>query len=238
MKTWLLIHGAWHGSWCWDQVRLRLEHVGDRVITPTLRGLGERADQMSRTITLQAWVDEVAHLMTSHAMTDTIVVGHSFAGSVVSGLAEAVPERIQRLIYLDAMLLEGGETVFSSIDADIVATRRERSMASSGGLSMPAPEPEGLGIRDPREAEYVKRRLTPHPFSTYESPLALEKPPGDGFPCTYVACTDPAYQPLWGSRERAKAYGWDYREIATGHDLMITDPAGTVDLLVMIAQQD
>ncbi|UOM33018.1 alpha/beta fold hydrolase [Acuticoccus sp. I52.16.1] len=235
MQTWLLIHGAWHGSWCWETVRHLLEAEGDTVWTPTLTGLGDRAGLMSTEITLRSWVDEVERFMIENAVAEAVVVGHSFAGSVVSGLAEAAPGRIDRLIYLDAMLLEGGETVFGSIDPKIVAERRAKSEAFSGGLSMPPPPAAAFGIRDPEAAAYLEARLTPHPYSTYVSPLALERPPGDGFACTYVACTDPPYGPLSGSRERARAYGWDYREMATGHDMMLTDPAGTVRLLKEIA---
>ncbi len=204
MQTFVLIHGAWHGSWCWDEVRQRLEASGATVYAPTLAGLGERADLMSSEITLQTWIDEVERMMVERAVTDAIVVGHSFAGSVVSGLAEAVPGRIDRLVYLDAMVLEGGETVFSTLDPSIVEERRTRSQESSGGLSMPAPPAAAFGIRDPQQARAVDPRLTPHPFSTYKSPLALQRPPGAGFACTYIACTDPPYIPLAPSRERAK----------------------------------
>ncbi|ORE91507.1 alpha/beta hydrolase [Acuticoccus yangtzensis] len=236
MRTFLLVHGAWHGAWCWAAVRDRLEAAGHRVETPILSGLGEKADLLRPGITLNDWVDEVARLMSDKALTDVIVVGHSFAGSVVSGLAEAVPGRIDRLVYLDAMVLEGGEAPFDTMDPAIVEGRRAAAEAFSGGLTLPKPPAAALGVLEPEAAAFVEAHMTPHPFSTFVEPLALDRAPGEGFDCTYVAVTEPEYAPLVTSRVRAKAYGWDYREMRTGHDMMITMPDETAELLLALAE--
>lgn len=235
MRTWLLLHGASHGGWCWADVRALLEADGDRVLTPTLSGLGERAGELTADLDLQTWIDEIAALVRAEALTDTILVGHSFGGPIISAVAEQVPERIARLVYLDALLLEDGESPFDTLRPDVVATRREQAEATSGGLTFPAPHPRAFGVLDPALADAIAPKLTPHPLATYESKLRLANAPAAGFQADYVISVDPIYVPLADARERAKSYGWPLHEIATGHDMMVTAPEATVALLRKIA---
>jgi hypothetical protein len=145
-------------------------------------------------------------------------------------------DRLRRLIYLDALMVEPGRSPFDSIPTELAAERRRLSQATSGGLSLPNPPPSAFGVPDGPDADWVRRRLTPHPISTYESPLNLKGPVGAGLPRTYVHCTAPSYEALEASRRWVRAQaGWEWLEIATGHDAMVTAPGPLSDLLVRVA---
>jgi pimeloyl-ACP methyl ester carboxylesterase len=163
---------------------------------------------------------------------DTILVGHSFGGNPISGAADRVPGRIRHLVYLDSLMLEGGERVVDRLPPDIVAARLRAADEATGGLGIPAPPPEAFAVTDPADAAWLRRRLTPHPVGTYMSPLTLNAPVGNGLPCTYVACVGPVYGPLQSSRDRVRERpGWSWREIAAGHDAMVTAPDSLARLL-------
>src|SRR5262249_49845998 len=144
--------------------------------------------------------------------------------------------RIQHLVYLDSVLLENGQSVFAILPPDVVAKRKKMVAEQGNGLFLPPPPPTAFGIpEDHRLTGWVKRHLTPHPVSTYESPLYLHNPVGNGRPCTYITCTNPIYGPLEGARQWARRQnGWDLREIATGHDAMVTAPTELARMLVDI----
>jgi pimeloyl-ACP methyl ester carboxylesterase len=233
----VLVHGAWHGGWCWREVRAALEAAGYRVFTPTQTGLGERAHLLSRAITLETFVEDIANVLRFEDLADVVLVGHSFGGLAISGVADRMPERLRHLVYLDSMLLEAGQSPFDTLTPEIVAGRIQAAEETSGGLSLPFPKPKSLGILTEADAAKIAGRLTPHPLSTYRSPLALAHPLTNGVPATYVHCTAPVYTPLASSRNLAAARGIPIVELATGHDAMITAPLETADLLMNIASK-
>lgn len=106
-------------------------------------------------------------------------------------------------------------------------------METSGGVSLPMPPPSAFGVADPNDSEWLKRRMTPHPLGTYESPLNIQAPPGNGLPRTYVFCTNPVYPALEGVRQWVNAReGWRWRELAAAHDAMVTAPDELTELLL------
>lgn len=236
MPTFVLLHGAFHGAWCWRDVAARLRASGHAVTTPTQTGLGERRHLLSGTITLETFVEDLVQHLENEDMTDAVLVGHSFAGSAITGAADRVPGRIRHLVYLDAALLENGETPFSrGLPENAVA--RERDARALGGFAIPPPPPEAFGIPPGPAADWVASRLCPHPLRTFQTPLMLRNKPGNGLAATYICCTDPIYANLASSRERARQRpGMTWRELATGHDAMVTAPDATADLLMELAQ--
>lgn len=233
-KTFVLVHGAWHGGWCWNAVAETLRKRGHIVFTPTQTGLGERKHLMSAAITLDTFIDDVTNVIQYEQLNDIVLVGHSFAGNTISGVADRMGERIRHLFYLDSLIIEGGQSPFSTLPADVVAARMKLA-EPSGGVSIPAPPGKAFGIVDPALAKLVEERLTPHPVGTYQSPLNIRGPVGNGRPATYIACTDPVYAPLQSSRDWVKtkgaANGITMVTLATGHDAMVTAPAALVDLI-------
>lgn len=235
-RTFVLVHGAWHGGWCWDHVADRLRARGHKVFTPTCTGLGERAHLISRDITLDTFGTDVGNVIEAEELNDVVLVGHSFAGSVVSILAERMPKRLKQLIYLDALIVEPGKSPFDSIPAELVAARRKAAQESSGGVSLPNPAPSVFGVPDGPGADWVRRRMTPHPISTYESKLNIKGPIGNNLPRTYIHCTRPSYEALQASRDWVKAQsGWRWLDIPTGHDAMVVAPDALTRMLVGLA---
>lgn len=235
MTPFVLLHGAFHGGWCWARVAPLLRAAGHVVFMPTQTGLGERAHLLHKAITLSTFVADVVAVLEAEELTEVVLVGHSFGGTVISGVAELVPERLRHLVYLDATVPVSGRT---PLDLGTAASTEERRRlgAESGGVSVAAPDPGVFGVPPGPDAEWVGRRLTPQPFGAFDSALVLQEPPGNGVPCTYVACTDPVYEGLGWARERARVLGWPMRTLATGHDAMVTAPRDTADLLMEFAQ--
>jgi pimeloyl-ACP methyl ester carboxylesterase len=230
-KTFVLVHGAWHGGWCWSKVAAILRGRGHAVITPTQTGLGERAHLLSKSITLDTFVEDIVNVIKFEELKDIVLVGHSFGGNAISGTADRMPERIKQLVYLDAAMLENGQSVFSMLPPDVVAARTKAAQDTSGGLSIPAPPAAAFGLSDPAQQAWLTARLTPHPFGTFTSPLNLKNKVGNGLPAVYISCTDPVYGPLEASRQWVKKNGMKMIEIKTGHDAMVTLPEQLTDML-------
>ena len=230
-KTFVLLHGAFHGGWCWERVALPLRARGHRVTTPTQTGLGERRHLLSREITLGTFVDDLVNHLLYEDLTGVVLVGHSFGGNALSGAAERVPGRIAELVYLDSMVIEGGMAPFDGLAPATVAERTRLAEETSGGLSIPPPPASAFGVIDPADAAWLEARMTPHPLSVYRSPLPIEGPPGNGLPARYITCTDPIYHPLESVRRWVARAGWPVEAIATGHDAMVTAPEALVDML-------
>ncbi len=226
-ETYVLVHGAWHGGWCWRRAADAPHAQGHRVFTPTRTGLGERKHPLSRGVTLDVFVDGAAGLVQAEELRGVIPVGHGFGGNAISGVADRMPGAVRHLVYLDSLMIEPGQSPFGMLPADVVAARRKLIAEQGNGVSIPAPPPAAFGIpEDHPDAEWVRRRLTPHPVGTYESPLRLKNPVGNGRPCTCIACTAPIRGPLGASRRWAERQsGRRSREIATGRDAMPTAPA-------------
>jgi pimeloyl-ACP methyl ester carboxylesterase len=234
-RPYVLVHGAWHGGWCWRRVADRLRAAGHRVVTPTLTGLGERAHLLSREVGLETFVRDVVGAIEAEELDEAVLVGHSFGGIPITGAADRIPGRIGHLVYLDALVLSPGESAFSRLPPEVVAARTRAAQETSGGLSLPVPPPSAFGVTDPADVAWLARRLTPHPFRSYAEPLPPIGPAGDGLPRTYVACTDPVYPALESSRARVRGRpGWGWVELRTGHDAMVTAPEALTALLVGI----
>ena len=235
-KTYVLVHGAWHGGWCWKEVARELRRMGHRVSTPTQTGLGERKHLLSKDITLDTFAADIINHIEAEELNDIILVGHSFGGTSITGAADKIPNRIRHLVYLDSVILENGQSVFSVLPPDVVAARRKTVAEQGQGAFIPPPPPTAFGIPENHaSADWVKRRLTPHPVGTYESPMRIANPVANGRPRTYIACTNPIYGPLEGARQWVKKQeNWKWQEIATGHDAMVIAPSELAHILTTI----
>src|SRR5687767_4165040 len=135
-RTYVLIHGSWHGGWCWARVAELLGAAGHRVYSPTQTGLGERSHLLSPGITLDTFVTDLVNVLEWEDLTDAILVGHSFGGIAITGAADRVPHRIRHLVYLDSLILRDGESAFSVFPPDVVEARRKLAQDFSGGVSI------------------------------------------------------------------------------------------------------
>jgi pimeloyl-ACP methyl ester carboxylesterase len=235
-QTFVLVHGAWHGGWCWSRVADRLRRAGHRVFTPTQTGLGERKHLLSKDITLDIFTQDIANVIEAEELSNVVLVGHSFGGLAISGVADAMPDRIRHLVYLDSLIVEGGKKPFDILPPDVVAARLKAAEESSGGLSLPNPPAASFGVFEAGDADWITRRLTPHPLGTYTSTLNIKGPVGNNLPRTYIHCTDPSYGALQASRDWVKAQpGWRWADIAAGHDAMVTAPDELTRMLIGVS---
>ncbi|VTU22861.1 Non-haem bromoperoxidase BPO-A2 [Variovorax sp. PBS-H4] len=229
----VLVHGAWHGGWCWTRVAAQLRAAGHLVYTPTLTGLGERRHLLSPLVNLDTHIEDVVNLLEFEELENVVLVGHSYGGIVISGVADRARARLRQLVYLDALLLESGKSLFSDFPQEVVDQRLRTIRETGAGVgAAPALPPTAFGVKDAADAAWVQRRMTPQPVGTYLQPLRLKAALGNGLPKTYIECTMDPIATLEPTKARVRADpGWRTRTLATGHDAMVTAPGPLSDLL-------
>ena len=236
--TFVLVHGAWHGGWCWRRLIPLLRDAGHEVFAPTLTGLGERSHLLSPAIDLDTHMRDVTAMLEYEELSDVILVGHSYGGMVITAAAHAAARRLAHLVYLDAFLPRDGECLldFFSPQAREATLQRAREQGE-GWYSPPQAEDQPFGVTDPTDARWVRSKLSAHPVATWLQPVRLADPVAVALPRTYINCTGTRW--FTAHAERAKAeQGWRYREIATGHDAMITAPRELAAVLLEVAAGD
>ena len=227
--TYVLVHGAFHGGWAWQKVADQLRRQNHTVYTPTLTGVGERNHLARPEVDLETHIQDVINVLEFEDLHDVILVGHSYAGVVITGVASRVPERISKLVYFDAVVPESGQSFFDAI-----------------GFNQPLPPDlwyfpsfpaEAFGLTAPADLDYVRSHITPQPIATFRSPVSFDWASLAGIQKYYVHCLRPwfAYEPFLVFQQKALANGWGYYEIDTGHDAMISDVKGTEKILKNIA---
>ena len=230
----LLIHGAWHGGWVWNEISEILRYQRYSVSTPTLTGLGEKKHLLSSKITIDTFIEDVVNHIIFENLNNIILVGHSFAGSVISGVADKLKDRIQKLIYFDAVILKDGQKPFDIAPKELVKQRIELAKRFGNGISIPAPSADAFGVFDVKKSLLLEEKLTPHPLSTYQSKLTIKNEIGNGIPLFYIFCNDPVYKSLESSRKVVRKLKWPIFELNAGHDAMLTHPKETLNLLMKI----
>lgn len=205
------------------------------MFAPTLPGCGDRAAELSRDLSLADLSADVADLIEREDLRDVILVGHSAAGAVVPAVAARAAGRIRHLMFLDAHCPLPGERLLDLLPPAVAESRRSAGRAYDGGVSLPSPPPEALGVFDPIDAQWLADRLVPHPMRAFDDPLAPDAAVPDGMSVSYVRCTDPLFPTVQLSAERAQAHpDWGYSELVTGHDAMISAPGPLTELLLQL----
>jgi Predicted hydrolases or acyltransferases (alpha/beta hydrolase superfamily) len=236
VSTYLLVHGGWHGGWYWSRVTSILREAGHEVFTPTLTGLGERAHLLSPEIDLDTHIRDILGVMKYEDLHDLILVGHSYAGMIITAVAEQASERLRHLVYLDAFIPQNGESLIDVIGADFAAIFRERVQVDGDGWRLPPLPLEVLGITEEADKLWISPKLTDQPFKAFSQPVRLKDEAAAGpIPRTFIYCNNPAIGPYDRFAEKARREGWRYRELATGHFPMVTAPRRTADLLLEVA---
>jgi len=234
MATFVLVHGAWHGSWCWARVRRGLLEQGHRVFTPTLTGVAEQSHAMSSDIDLQRHIDDVTNLIRWEELDSVILCGHSYGGCVISGVADVVPERIAALIYLDAFLLEDGECLHDLLPAEHRELQVSLANDHGDGWRVP-PIPAEIFNVNAVDRDWVDRQCTPQPLATFQQPLRLRGGPSQVARNHFIYASDWEGTPFTACYDRAKARGWTTSEIACGHDVMLDRPEALTAELIGVA---
>lgn len=225
MSTFVLIHGAWHGGWCWRFVRPLLK---GQVFAPSLTGLGERRHLARPDIDLDTHIEDIVSLIELEDLRDVVLVGHSYGGMVVTGAADRVSARIRRLVYLDAFVPEDGKCLLDYAVPERAARMREEG-EKTGSVS---PPPLSLwGLTRPEHIDFVKPREVRHPYGTMKQRIRLQGNTRN-LPRTFIYCSSPAT----GSFDQFAAKyrddpSWKFFELPTGHDAMILMPERVAALL-------
>ena len=239
MAHFVLVHGAWHGAWCWRRVTQALQAQGHRAHAVTLTGLGERAHLLSPAITLETHIEDVRQLIEAEELSDVVLAVHSYAGMIGTAIADRMGERLKHLVYVDAVVPQPGES-WSSSHASATQQQRLAAAEASLNFSFSPPDPVVFGLHGADHA-WVQRRQTPHPGNTYRMPLAFDVQRVASTPRTFISCTEPALATIEPSRLRTKdptfwggawLPGSRVIEMTTGHDPMISDPVALTRILL------
>ncbi|MGE0253328.1 MAG: alpha/beta hydrolase family protein [Alphaproteobacteria bacterium] len=236
MATFVLVHGSWHGGWCWRDLAPLLRRDGHEVHTPTLTGCGANVHRLSRDIDLTVHADDVVNLLFYEDLKDVILVGHSYAGLVVAAAAPRVAERLRSLVFLDAYIVPPGGRGFDLWDEARVTAARA-ALAGTAPWRDPL-GPAALGIEDEALARWTAARMTPHPLATYETPLPADTEASAALPRLYIRCAAGPIAHLFAPVEaQVREWGWQVRSLDTGHDAMLTAPAPLAALLLAHAEE-
>jgi pimeloyl-ACP methyl ester carboxylesterase len=230
VATFVLLHGAWHGGWAWRKVEPYLRSAGHEVLTPTLTGVSDRAHLLSPAVGLDTHVTDVVSLLDAEGASDVVLVGHSYAGQVVTGVADRRPEALRRRVYLDAFVGNDGEAAIDLLPPQVAEHYRESVAGPGFGWLIPVRSLQALGVTDEADTEWLTARLTPHPWRTYTEPLALSGRQ-DEVPAVFVECTD-WMRVFRAHSERAESAGWPVLSVPTGHEAMVTAPEALAKILI------
>jgi pimeloyl-ACP methyl ester carboxylesterase len=237
MTQYVLVHGAWHGAWCWARVLPLLRAQGHVAHAVTLTGVGDRAHLLSAGIRLSTHIQDVLNTIASEELDDVVLVGHSYAGMVITGVADALLRQasgvLRHLVYVDAVTPHSGESWSSQHAPETVAARVEAAM-KNGGVALPPPDAGVFGLEG-ADRDWVNRRQTPQPFGVYRDPLVFDADRIARVPRTFIDCDAPALATIAVMRERVRQEpGWHVVELATGHDPMVSQPQALSQALLAL----
>jgi pimeloyl-ACP methyl ester carboxylesterase len=236
MATFVLVHGAWHGSWCWKRVRRALQAKGHDVFTPTLTGVGERSHLLSRQVNLETHILDVENLMRWEELSDVVLCGHSYGGCVIGGVADRLPDRIRALVYLDAFILEAGEHLAQHVPEAQYKQLLEGVNAVGEGWKAP-PIPAEVFNVNPGDREWVNRQCTMQPLETFQQRInlsgGLHRVKNVAFILATGFVEGSPFPPFY---EKARAKGWKTLTVRCGHDVMLDLPEELTRLLLEVCE--
>jgi pimeloyl-ACP methyl ester carboxylesterase len=231
-KTFVLVHGAWHGGWCWRRVADVLERKGHKVFTPTLTGLGERSHLMGRDINLDTHIVDVVNVFKWEDLKDAVLVGHSYGGWVISGAVEEVLPRVSSIVYLDAYMPDNGTR---GLDNTSEFSRKGILAAiGKGEISRPSPTAAMFEVNE-KDRAWVDSKVTPQPVGVALQPIRLTGARDKVAKKTYIrAASYPqaTFDKYLGVCKADRT--WRTFEISCGHDVMVDMPERLAEVLVEV----
>ena len=235
MATLVLVHGAWHGGWCWSETERELRALGHDTHAVTLTGLGERSHLASADNDADLHVQDVVNTLKWRELSDVILVGHSYGGMVITGVAGQEPERLQALIYLDAMVPEeSGVSLFARANPERMA--RFQAQIDDGATAL-APDLFDAWTSDPVKKDWLKTMCTPHPVGCFRNGVTLTGRERDVRRKHFIIAARNKPSAFWGEYEKVKPRpDWTTSTIDTMHDAMVEAPAELARQLDEIAK--
>lgn len=235
MATFVLVHGSFHGGWCWERVAIRLRAAGHTVDTPTLTGLGERSHLVHPRVGLDLHVRDVVQALEYDDRREVVLVGHSYGGMVITGVAEHCADRVAHVVYLDGFRPEHGQSAWD-ISPDAKERWEEAADEAGNGWLVPPPDPKEAYGMSGSDAEWVRENLVSTPLLTHEQPVRAPDARATDVPQTYVACSQ--YEGFESEARRARNEEIEYHELDAGHDAMVTAPEEVTAILLDLAVVD
>jgi pimeloyl-ACP methyl ester carboxylesterase len=241
MANYVLVHGAWHGGWCYRDTAAALRKAGHTVHAPTHTGVGQRAHLASANITLDTHIRDVVGCIESEEVDDVILVGHSYGGMVITGVADRLGAKVKSLVYLDAFVPQHEDSLIGllrqALPPDVaqlfVGGFRGAALAGHSGHTQPIPA-EMFNV-SPENRAWVDRRCVPQSLATFEMPLLLAGGGAAVKQRTYILADGWDPSPF---RHFAKLYdgkpGWDVVSFPCGHDVMVDMPAQLAEKLATL----
>ena len=234
--TFLLIHGGWHGGWCWQRVADFLRANGHEVYTPSLTGLGDRVHLTNPEVGLDTHIQDVLQVLKYEDLSDVILVGHSYAGMVIAGSADKAGDRISHLVFLDAFVPHDGQSVFDLAGPQADEIKQLANDMGDGWLVPPFPI-EVFGLTAEEDIAWVAPRLVFQSIKTLSDPVELNSSSSERYQRSFIYLSDPAIGTVDTFANMAKtSEDWDYYELATGHDAMVTRPRELAEIFEQISQ--
>lgn len=220
----VLVHGAWHGGWCWREVARDLRRRGHDVFTPTLTGIGERTHLLGPEIGLNTHIEDICAVLTFEDLKDIVLCGHSYGGMVITGVADRMAERVRSIVYLDAFVPENGKAVFDLLDPARVPTIRAGAVDQNGVRTIKPASASFFGVQDAARADWVDRTCRNHPMLAFEERIELSGKWRAVPKKTYIIAA--RYNPSSFQRYRALAEdpAWAFLEADCGHEVMVDLP--------------
>lgn len=234
-KTFVLVHGGWHGGWCWRRVTDILERKGHKAFAPTLTGLGERSHLLNKDITTATHVADVVNLVKWERLENFVLVGHSLGGFVINDVAEEIGPKISSIVFLDAFLPDPGDSALKTASQ---ASRDAIAKAKADGILGTKPQTaEQFMVRDPKDREWVNSLCTLHPIQTLidetKSNAGREKVAKK----TFIRAKGWDHAGFEANYQRVKNTmpSWKAYEVPCGHDVMVDMPDRLVEILLEVA---
>lgn len=233
MATYVLVHGGFHGGWCWSRVATRLRAAGHEVYTPTLTGLGERSHLLSQDIDLETHIEDVLGVLTYEQVDGAILCGHSYGGLVITAVADRAPDRVASLVYVDAFVPGDGQSLFDFFPPGADRMAQAEADAHGDGWRMSAPPAASYDVVDTEDCAWVERLLTPHPLRTCTDKVvltgAVEAFAGRR---TFVTATDYRRKLFFEFYQSIQEDpSWRSHALPGGHNLMVDQPEALANIL-------
>ena len=238
MATFVLVHGAMHGGWCWRDVRRHLAMQGHDVYTPTLTGQGDRRRLLARDVGVATHVSDITDVLWFEDLHDVHLVLHSYAGVHAGPIADVCHDRLRSITYLAAFVTRPGECLLDIEPPETAVRYRQLAADSGDGWRLPATGAflEQWGVTDSAPAAWVEPRLTDFPLRCQTDPTEFDPETLAALPTSYVRHTSPPLASLDQSFQRAVDAGFPTYEVPCGHDTMIAAPELTARVLLTIAE--
>jgi pimeloyl-ACP methyl ester carboxylesterase len=233
VKTFVLVHGAWHGGWCWRRVSDLLERRGHKVFTPTMTGLGERSHLIDPKINLATHITDIVNVIKLEGLAGIVLVGHSYGGAIISGVAEQMGDKIGSIVFLDAFVPENGDSLATKASQPV---REAIAALVEKGETTMKPVSAAVFRVNEKDRAFVDAMCTPHPLATFTDKIALTGARDRVAKKAYIRAKGYPSVPFDAVQERLKAdAAWRVYEVPCGHDAMVDMPDRLTEILIEVA---